>query len=120
MRVVVDSNALMMPFQYKINLDLELMKVAGKCEVYVPSCVIGELKKLSKKRWEARAALKLAEKYSKIEVGNSGDLGVEEAAKKLGAGVVTNDKELKSKLLRKGIPVIFMKQNHLVIVDDLT
>ena len=37
MRVVLDANALMMPFEYKINLDLELLRLLGEYEAYVPS-----------------------------------------------------------------------------------
>ncbi|MCD6370244.1 MAG: twitching motility protein PilT [Thermoplasmata archaeon] len=120
MRVLLDSNALLMPFQYNLNLDSELTRLLGDYEVYVPSCVLGELRKLSKRRWEAKAALQLAEKYTIVEVKNLGDKGVIEAAKKLKAVVVTNDKALRIKLLREKIKVIFMKQNHLVIIDDLT
>ncbi len=120
MLVVLDSNALMMPFQFKINLDTELTRLLGSYEIYVPSCVIGELKRIARNRWEAKAALELASKYRIVEVEASGDKGVIEAAKKLKAAVVTNDKELRIKLMREGIRVIFMKQNHLVMIDDLT
>ena len=49
-----------------------------------------------------------------------GDRGVIEAAKKLKAAVVTNDRVLINKLIKERIAVIFMKQNHLVMVDDIT
>jgi len=118
MNVVLDSNALIMPFQYNINLDIEIEKILGKGDIYVPSCVIGELKRLSTKRWEAKAALQLAEKYKIVEVEKLGDKGVIEAAKKLKAIVVTNDRELAEKLKREGIKIISLKQNHLVMEYD--
>jgi rRNA-processing protein FCF1 len=118
MKVVLDSNALIMPFQYSINLDLEIEKIVGSPEIYVPSCVIGELKRLSTKRWEAKAALQLAEKYNVVEVEKMGDEGVVEGAKKLNAVVVTNDRELIERLKREGIKVISLKQNHLVMDYD--
>ncbi|MCD6275720.1 MAG: PIN domain-containing protein [Thermoplasmata archaeon] len=120
MRVVLDANALMMPFEYKINLDLELLRLLGKYEAYVPSCVLGELERVARRRWEAKAALQLADKYRRVEVESLGDRGVIEAAKKLKAAVVTNDRVLINKLIKEGIAVIFMKQNHLVMVDDIT
>ena len=118
MIVVLDSNALLMPFQYNLNLDMEIERILGPAEIYVPSCVIGELNKLAKKRMEARAALQLAGKYRVVEVNERGDRGVMEAAKKLGAVVVTNDKEFMKILKKNGIKIIFMKQNHLVMEDD--
>ncbi len=118
MNVVLDANALMMPFEYKMNLDLEIERVLGKAELFVPSCIIGELEKLSKKRWEAKAALQLARKYKVIEVKQLGDRGVLEAAKKLNAYVVTNDRALLRILKSEGIRVLSMKQNRLVMEYD--
>lgn len=118
MIVVLDSNALLMPFQYNLNLDMEIGRILGHADIYVPSCVIGELKRLASRRWEAKAALQLAGKYRIVEVENPGDRGVMEAAKKLGAIVVTNDRELMNILKKNGIKIISMKQNHLVMEDD--
>lgn len=118
MKVVLDTNALMSPFEYHLNIDLEIQRNLGEVDIYVPSCVIGELKKLSRKRWEARAALQLAQKYRKVDVKSQGDSGVIEAAKKLNAHVVTNDQELIKILRRKKIPVLYVSQNRLVRPDE--
>jgi len=40
MNVVLDANALMMPFQYRINIDMELQRLLGNPAVYVPTSVI--------------------------------------------------------------------------------
>ncbi len=116
--VVLDSNALMMPFIYKINLDIEILNLIGNAEFYVPSSVIGEIKRLSEKKWEAKAAMNLLKKYRVINVNNIGDDGVLEAAKKLNAYLLTNDEELRERAKKEKIKVIFMKQNHLVVDDD--
>jgi rRNA-processing protein FCF1 len=118
MNVVLDANALMMPFEYKINLDVEITRVLGNADVYVPRCIVGELKRLSKSRWEAKAALQLAQKYKIVDVDQLGDKGVLEAAKKLCAYVVTNDRELAKILKNEGIKVLSLKQNHLVMEND--
>ena len=118
MNVVLDANALMMPFEYRLNLDLEIRNTLGDANIFVPSCIVGELERLSKKRWEAKAALQLARKYEIINVENLGDKGVLEAAKKLKAYVVTNDRALARILKKEGIKVLSMKQNHLVIEND--
>jgi len=118
MNVVLDANALMMPFEYRLNLDLEIRNALGDADIFVPSCILGELERLSKKRWEAKAALQLAGKYKIINVENLGDKGVLEAAKKLNAYVVTNDRAFARILKKEGIKVLYMKQNHLVIEND--
>ena len=118
MKVVLDTNALMLPFQVRLNLDSEIQRILGDAEIYVPSCVLGELKRLARRRWEAKAALRLAEKYRVVDVERLGDSGVMEAAEKLGAYVLTNDEAFISLLRERGIPVIYLRQNHLICEDD--
>ncbi len=118
MRVVLDTNALLMPFEFRINIDTELRRLLGNPEIYIPSCVIGELNRLSKKRWEGKAALQLARKYNIIEVSMLGDSGVIEAGKKLGAYVVTNDRNLIEKLKKEGIKIVTLSNHHLVIENE--
>ena len=118
MPVVLDTNALMTPFQARLNLDMEIERLLGKTDIYVPSCVLGELKRLAARRWEAKAALQLAGKYRIVEVDSLGDAGVIEAAKKLNAYVFTNDRILISSLRKEGLGVITLSNNHLVILDE--
>jgi len=106
--VVLDTNALLMPFQFNINLDHEIRQLLGDVEVLVPSCVIAELKKLKVK--ESGAALSLAGKYKEVSTSRRGDEGVVEAAKEHRAAVVTNDQELISILRKLSIPVIRMRE----------
>lgn len=105
--VVLDTNALLMPFQFGINIDLEIKNLLGDVEVLVPSCVVVELKGLKVK--EAKAALSLAGKYKKVQTSLRGDQGVIEAAKEQGAAVVTNDQEIISILRKLSIPAIRMR-----------
>ena len=84
MIVVLDANALMMPFQFGINIDIELGRLMPGCEIVVPSSVMIELE----------AVLKMA--------------------KGLGAVIVTNDKELRSRAQAMGLRVIGLRgKNHL-------
>ncbi len=106
--VVLDTNALLMPFQFRINLDLEIRQLLGDVDVVVPSCAIAELKKLKVK--EAKAALSLAGKYRQVHTTLRGDKGVVEAAKENHAAVVTNDQELITILRNSSIPVIRMRE----------
>jgi len=105
--VVLDSNALMMPFKFKVDIDSEILRLLGKVDVVVPSCVIDELEKLTAP--EAKGARKFAQRYRIVPCKNKGDKGVIETAKELRAAVVTNDQELIEILRKSSIPVIRMR-----------
>lgn len=106
--VVLDANALLLPFQFKINIDLEIKRLLGETEVLVPSSVIDELAGI--RDGDARAALSLAAKYRRIEVEKTRDEGVLEAALKHDAAVITNDRRLIEILRTHSVPVIRMKK----------
>lgn len=109
--VVLDANALLMPFQFDINIDSELDRLIGDQEVYVPSSVLDELFEIGNEE-----ALDLAKKYKEVSVEDKGDRGVIEAVEKLDSFLVTNDKELKDKVREKGYPVVYLRsKSHLEI-----
>jgi hypothetical protein len=115
--VVLDTNALLMPFEFNINLDLELQRLLGSCTIYVPGPVIGELKRLKSKH--AKVALTLARKYPIAETSLQGDNGVIDVAERLQAFVVTNDFTLRGKLRQLKLKTIFLRSgNHLMIDGD--
>ena len=115
-RVVLDANALMLPFQFRVNLDAELARLLGACDVFVPSSVVGELERLAKENRAAKAAFRLAAKYDVYKTTRRGDLGVVSAAKALRATVVTSDAGLLRVLRREGIPRITLRsRSHLVV-----
>ncbi|MBS3817782.1 MAG: DUF120 domain-containing protein [Candidatus Thermoplasmatota archaeon] len=114
--VILDTNALLMPFQFDLNLDAEIERVTGErsASIYVPSSVKDELEGLNEE-----TALRLSEKYREVEVEKEGDEGVLEAAKKLDAMVVTNDKELKERALKEKLPVAYLRsKTHLELEGE--
>jgi len=115
-RVVLDTNSLLMPFEFKFNLDLGLRSLLGECDIYVPGPVIGELKRSSNKY--AKAALTLASKYKIYEMQTQGDAGVIQSAKELGAYVVTNDFPMQKKLRQAGIRAIYLRSKNHLYIDD--
>lgn len=116
-KVVLDTNALLMPFEFSLNIDHELQRLLGQCEVYVPGPVIGELKRSTSKH--ASAALSLARKYNLFHTDRQGDEGVMEVAGKLQAFVVTNDALLRARVRKRGLKVIFLRSgNHLAFDGD--
>jgi rRNA-processing protein FCF1 len=115
----LDANALMMPFQFSINLDLELQRICGRFEVVVPSTVLAELEKVAaeQKASPAKAALRLAAKYRTHRIQGSGDDAVLASAIKLGAVLLTNDAGLRRRARGAGLRTICLRsRSHLEIV----
>jgi len=112
--VVLDTNALLMPFEMRMNLDLAVSSLLGDVRMVIPGPMIGELKNLEHKY--AKVALSLARKYEIFHTETSGDDAIVEAAIRLDAYVLTNDKELKRRLRSLRIPLIYLRSHtHLVL-----
>jgi len=127
MRVVVaDTNFLLSPFQFRYNMEYELLRILGSYKIVVPKRVLNELKSLAgnKKKIKdaiaARNALEMIEKkgFEIVDFNkNRADDEIIEAAKALNGIVATNDKILKSRALKEGIPCIFLREKkYLVLV----
>lgn len=119
MKVLFDANALMMPFQFNINIDLEIERLVGPFQGLVPSAVLAELRGLSVSEDVARSALRLAEKYDTVDVRSSSDVALVELAKELDAVVVTNDKAVIAALKREGLRWIRLKSGTHLILSEL-
>jgi rRNA-processing protein FCF1 len=75
--------------------------------VLVPSSVVGELERLVRDSTPgAVAARALADRFERAEIVARGDSGVVEAAERLRAWVVTADRALQARLVRRGITVL--------------
>lgn len=114
--VVLDTNALLMPFEVKLNLDLEIRRLLGDVRVVVPGPMVGELKRCGAKH--SKVALALARKYEILQTENDGDDAIIELAQRLGAFVVTNDKELRSRLRTLKIPLIYLRSGTHAVLED--
>ena len=113
--VVLDTNALLMPFEIKINLDLALRDLLGEVRIVVPGPLVGELKHLDHRY--AKAALALARKYEIIPTEYTGDNAVIELAYRTGGYVLTNDKELRRRLRKEGVPIIYLRSGTHLAID---
>ncbi|MFB6310694.1 MAG: PIN domain-containing protein [Salinirussus sp.] len=125
MRVVVDTNALMMPIEADVRLFDELDRLLGAAEVLVPAAVITELEQLAAAGAgeEARAASvgrDLAERCTPIETPET-----DADAAVLSAGlrettdfVVTNDRDLRRQLLDAGVSVISLRGGHKLAITQ--
>ncbi|MFX1297757.1 MAG: PIN domain-containing protein, partial [Promethearchaeota archaeon] len=119
--VVLDSSAIMMLFEFNIDLEDELTRLLGKFQVIVPSPIFIELKYLSeqgkgKKRLIAKPSLKLIEKYEIIKTEETGDDSVLLLAKELNGIVITNDRNLRNRVKKIGLHTIYLRgKNRLVL-----
>ncbi|MEM2892054.1 MAG: twitching motility protein PilT [Thermoplasmata archaeon] len=114
--VVLDANGLLVPFQFKVNIDRELSRLFGDIPVFVPSSVLGELARSGDRR--SQAALKLARRYKIVETELSGDEAVIDIASRRNAAVLTNDRELIRRLRELRIPVVRLRGEKYLVADD--
>jgi rRNA-processing protein FCF1 len=114
--VVLDTNALLMPFEIRINLDIALKELLGDVRCVVPGPLIGELKRLDHKF--SKAALELARKYEIVQTTLSGDDAVVEIALLTGGYILTNDKDLRTRARTQNIPLIYLRSGTHLIVES--
>lgn len=120
--VILDSSALMMCFEFSIDLEKELTRLLGRYCIVVPSSIVRELEFLAKttgkKRGKAKASLKLVENYDTIDTDERyGDDSIVELAKKMNGVVVTNDKELRRRLKKLSLSVIFLRAKKMLVLE---
>lgn len=111
--VVLDTNALLMPFEIGINIDAALRDLLGDVRTVVPGPVVGELKHVDSKH--AKAGLALARKYDIEQTEFHGDDAVVDIAVRLNGYILTNDKELRRRARKQNIPLVYLRSGtHLV------
>jgi rRNA-processing protein FCF1 len=121
--VILDSNALMMQFQFHVDIEKEVRRILDiNFDVVVPRVVVHELERLAKEggqkeAGEARMALELAKTFRIEETPLDGDTAVLRLAEKLNAIVVTNDKRLRAMLRAKAIPNIYMRSRAFLTIE---
>ncbi|MGA9098791.1 MAG: PIN domain-containing protein [Methanotrichaceae archaeon] len=118
MKVILDTNALMVPEQFGVDIFSELQRL-GYVDYMVPKQVLAELETLKTKgdkgldKIAARVGLGLAERCKIIDdVSGSADQAIEHLSVRENAAVFTNDKALKKRLFNKGITVVYLRQGR--------
>ncbi len=116
MKVIIDTNALMIPVQFNVDIFEELKRL-GYDSFIVPRSVINELNNLEKKlkgkdRTAVKVAISLAKRCDIYEkIGHADDVIVN-LADEIAAAVLTNDIGLRKRLEEKDIPVICLRQKN--------
>ncbi len=102
----------------------DLLRLYPKASFVTTKSVVKELENLigSRRRVQARISLEILSKYG-VRVfedydGEADDDVLELAMKLKNAAVVTFDLELKERLLRIGIPVIYLRAGKKLVLDD--
>lgn len=126
LKVILDANFLFIPSQFGVDIFEELSKLLNRrFEPILLSSTKKELEGLSesspKIRKQAQLGLKLAEKCSFVSVDKSADETYDDVivrvASDWGCAVGTNDGELRKRLRKKGVAVIFLRQKRRFEVD---
>src|SRR3990170_8299531 len=130
LKVIVDSNALFVPLQLKIDVFSDLERLLNRnFELILLSPVKRELEALAvkgsqKMRKNALYVLKFAEKCKYVEVEASASMLTDDVivkiAKEWSAPVFTNDRQLKKRLRDISVPVIYVRQKSRLEIDGMT
>jgi rRNA-processing protein FCF1 len=127
-KVILDANFLMIPFQFHIDVFQEIeYLLQKKVDFIVPSSVKLELTNISSRGGEgapeASLALQLASRCRVVEVGlqpgETVDDAIVKAAQKLSAVVATNDLELKKRLRDINVPVVYLRDKSKLEVEGV-
>jgi len=127
-KVILDSNFLMAPFQFHVDVFEELeYLLQKKIDFIVPSAVKLELTSISSRGGEGAAeaslALQLASRCRVVDVNlkpqETVDDAIVKAAQKLGAVVATNDIELKKRLRDINVPVVYLREKSKLEVEGI-
>jgi rRNA-processing protein FCF1 len=139
-KVILDSNFLMIPFQFNLDIFQEIeFLLQKKVDFIVPSAVKSELTGISSRGGEGAAeaslALQLASRCRVVEVtldtSETVDDAIVKASQKLGAVVATTDIALKKRLRESAssvslegapwhpVPVIFMRDKSKLEIEGL-
>ncbi|MDI6888372.1 MAG: PIN domain-containing protein [Methanocellales archaeon] len=114
MKVILDSNALMIPGQFGVDVFAELERL-GYDQFLIPRPVIKELETLQahakgKDKIAASVALLLMSRCKIIESRKEADDAIIQMAKDMNVAVLTNDAVLRKQLKENGITTIYLRQ----------
>jgi len=127
-KVILDTNFLMIPFQFNLDVFQEIeYLLQKKVDFVVPSSVKSELTTISARGGEgapeASLALQLASRCRVVEVtlkpGESVDDAIVKASQKLKALVATTDIELKKRLRDINVPVVYLRDKSKLEIEGM-
>ena len=126
-RVILDTNFFFVPSQFNLDVFEEMAKVLNqRFEPILLSSTHKELQGLTessspKEGKQARLALVLAEKCRYVPIEKALDETYDDVIVRVAAAwkcpVATNDRELRKRLRKVGVSVVFLRQKHRLVLD---
>jgi rRNA-processing protein FCF1 len=123
MRVVLDTNALMMPVEVGVRTFEELDRLLGDYEAVVPKAVLDELDELAGDHGEEATAASVGADLARREcetIEHDAEYA-DDAVLELGQAadyVVTNDGPLQKRLLEANVPVISLRGSNKLELNE--
>lgn len=108
--VLLDTNALLMPFQMSLDVESEIERLMGRCRIAVPQVSIAELRAMGSSVRDGSAALKFAERFEVMPTVGLGDDAIVDLAIRTDGIVVTGDRGLIKRLHKAGLRVLRPRQ----------
>jgi rRNA-processing protein FCF1 len=124
MRVLMDTNALMMPVECNVRVFDELDRLLTNSELLVPQAVLHELDSLAGGHGEEATAASvgrdLGERCRTLDHDepNADDACVELALENACESVCTNDRPLRERVLQLGVPVIGLRGDNTLTITE--
>ena len=128
-QILLDTNFLMVPIRFGVDLQAEIERIIEATFILITTpAVVEELKqlKMSVKVGELKEinfALTLAKKITIVDEILVPEEKVDDQliriAKREGCVVATTDSELRRRLRRAGLPVIFLRQARYLVIEGL-
>ncbi|BAA30824.1 PIN domain-containing protein [Pyrococcus horikoshii] len=130
--VIPDTNFLFIPGQFGVDIISELSRILDvKYQIAIPNVVIDEINTIIREGkvkgrdlLAARIALKIAERFPKIYIGeflskSTDELLYEYAITHDNVIICTNDRTLRKRLREAGVPVIFLRQKKKLEIEGM-
>jgi len=123
-KIILDTNFLTLPHQFKIDIFNEIDRIMEEnYELFTLDSVVYELKKLSKSKGKdaiaAKIGLELIKKKN-IKIINTGEKNVDKAIVAISNEdmiVATNDKILRKKLKNENIKTIYLRSKKYLKIE---
>ena len=116
MKVIFDTSFMIYICEKPSSILEEMEEALGKVEPVLPSPVVEELKRISRRKKSAKTALKAAQDMEVVKTMGPADRAIVNLAKELKAPVATLDLELASLLRKEGITYFTVKDDHLIAI----
>ncbi|MBN2065801.1 MAG: hypothetical protein JW771_03215 [Candidatus Thermoplasmatota archaeon] len=123
-QVILDSSAVLMLFEFAIDLERELTRLLGTYHIVVPTAIVDELNLLATrttgpKAQKAKASLRLIERFdmAPAKKGKTADDAVLLLALEVRGIVVTNDTTLRKRAKAEGLSVIFLRGKQQLVLE---